>query len=247
MVVDFWLKTSGTWINVFTILIGTALGLLLGSRLPKRMQQIITQALGLMTLWIGISMAGRLADAQGGAIDGAVLGLLSMVGGGFLGEWWQLGDRLAGLGDWLKKHLRGQGKFTEGFVATSLLFCIGPMALIGSLNNGLSNDNTLLVIKAMMDGLASIPFASTYGLGVGFSTLPLLIYQGSLSLLAAVFSNLLPNPEADPRIFLLTGIGGLMIMGISFNLLELLRVRVGSFLPALIIAPLLFELAQWLT
>lgn len=244
MVFDFWWKTSGTWINIFTVVLGTVVGLSLGDRLPKRMQQIITQALGLLTLWVGVSMAAQLSEAKAGAIDGVILGLLAMVIGGVMGEWWQLDERLTTLGDWLKKRFQGKGRFTEGFVATSLLFCIGPMALIGSLNNGLSGDNTLLVLKAMMDGLISIPFASTYGVGVGFSTLPLLIYQGGLSLLAGNFSGNGVDTSDDPRIALLTGIGGLMIMGLGFNLLEAVAVRVASFLPSLLIAPLFFWIAD---
>jgi uncharacterized protein len=241
---EFWLKTSGTWINIMTVAIGTGLGLLLGQRLPQRMQQIITQAVGLLTLWIGMSMAGELANTAAGGIDGAILGLLAMVIGGFLGEWWQLDDRLADLGNWLKTTFKGRGRFTEGFVATSLLFCIGPMALIGSINNGLSGDNRLLVLKAMMDGLASIPFASAYGIGVGFSTLSLLVYQGSISLLAGWLASGQSDPASNPIVLLLTGIGGLMILGIGFNLLEVVRIRVASFLPALAIAPLLFWLAD---
>jgi uncharacterized membrane protein YqgA involved in biofilm formation len=241
---EFWIKTSGTWINIMTVVFGTTLGLLVGQRLPQRMQQIITQAVGLLTLWIGMSMAGEFANTSAGAIDGAILGLLAMVIGGFLGEWWRLEDRLAELGNWLKQTFKGRGRFTEGFVATSLLFCIGPMALIGSINNGLSGDNRLLVLKAMMDGLASIPFASAYGIGVGFSTLSLLVYQGSISLLAGAFASENSDPSSDPIVLLLTGIGGLMILGIGFNLLEVVRIRVASFLPALAIAPVLFWLAD---
>ena len=122
MALSFWAKTSGTWINILTVLIGTTLGLLLQSRLPKRMQQIITQGVGLLTLWIGVTMAGGLADAQAGRVDGVILGLLTIAIGGLLGEWWRLEERLADLGNWLKRRFSGKGRFTEGFVATSLLF-----------------------------------------------------------------------------------------------------------------------------
>lgn len=243
MIFDFWVKTSGTWINILTVLIGTILGLLLQSRLPKRMQQIITQGIGLLTLWIGISMSGSLTQAGGGRVDGPILGLLAMILGGLLGEWWGIEQRLTNLGDWLKRRFSGKGRFTEGFVATSLLFCIGPMALLGSLNNGLSGDSTLLVLKAAMDGLVSIPLASSYGIGVGFSTLVILVYQGGLSLLASGLATVIPDPSSDPRIYLLTGIGGLMILGIGFGLLEIAQVRVASFLPAIAIAPVLYWLA----
>ncbi|MCG8368285.1 MAG: DUF554 domain-containing protein [Pseudanabaenales cyanobacterium] len=244
MPLDLWTKTSGTWINILTVLIGTTLGLLLKSRLPKRMQQIITQGVGLLTLWIGVAMAGSLADIQAGHIDGVILGLLTIAIGGVLGEWWGLEERLTDLGDWLKRRFSGKGRFTEGFVATSLLFCIGPMTVIGSLNNGLIGDNTLLTLKAVMDGLASIPFASSYGVGVGFSVLVILVYQGGLSLAAGGLATTLPDPTTDPRIFLITGVGGLMILGIGLGLLDIARIRVVSFLPAIALAPCLYWLAE---
>ena len=240
----FWTKTSGTWINILTVLIGTTLGLLLQSRLPQRMQLIITQGVGLLTLWIGVNMAGSLAEVQAGRVDGVILGLLTIAIGGVLGEWWRLEDRLTGLGNWLKRRFSGRGRFTEGFVATSLLFCIGPMTVIGSLNNGLMGDNTLLTLKAVMDGLASIPFASSHGMGVGFSVLVILVYQGGLSLAAGGLAAVLPDPATDPRIFLITGVGGLMILGIGLGLLDIAKIRVVSFLPAIALAPFIHWIAE---
>lgn len=241
---SLWAKTSGTWINVATILLGTTLGLMLRSRLPKSMQQIITQAVGLMTLVIGVSMASGLSDIDAGPIDGIILALLVMVAGGLLGEWWQIEKRLSVLGDWLKARVRGGGRFTEGFVAASLLFCIGPMAIVGSLNNGLSGDNALLTLKATMDGLAAIALTGTYGIGVGFSALSVLVVQGALSLLASLSGAILTDPTTSPQILLITGTGGLMILGIGLNLLEIAQVRVASFLPALLLCPVAIALAQ---
>lgn len=243
---SLWAKTSGTWINVATILLGTTLGLMLRSRLPKSMQQIITQAVGLMTLVIGVSMASGLSDIDAGPIDGIILALLVMVAGGLLGEWWQIEQRLSVLGDWLKARVRGGGRFTEGFVAASLLFCIGPMAIVGSLNNGLSGDNALLTLKATMDGLAAIALTGTYGIGVGFSALSVLIVQGALSLLASVSGAILADPTTSPQVLLITGTGGLMILGIGLNLLEIGQVRVASFLPALPLCPVAIAIAQHL-
>lgn len=244
MTLDFWDKTSGTWINVATILLGTGVGLLLGGRLPPNMQQIITQGLGLITLFVGSSLAGSLSNAQGGQIDGVILGLLALVIGGLLGEWLQLEKGLEITGDWLKRQFKGRGKFTEGFVAASLLFCVGPLALIGSLNNGLTGNNTLLTLKAAMDGLAAIALTSGYGMGVGFSSLSILVYQGGISLAAGGLAQTLPDPTTAPPVMLITGVGGLMIIGLSFNLLEVAKVRVASFLPALLLAPLLHWLAD---
>jgi uncharacterized membrane protein YqgA involved in biofilm formation len=165
---SLWAKTSGTWINVVTVIVGSSLGLMLRNRLPRSMQQLIIQAVGLMTLVIGISMTSSLTQVEAGPIDGIILALLAMVIGGLLGEWWQIEKRLTWLGDRLKAKVKGGGKFTEGFVAASLLFCIGPMTILGSINNGLSGDNTLLTLKATMDGLASIALTGSYGIGVGF-------------------------------------------------------------------------------
>ncbi|PSR17209.1 DUF554 domain-containing protein [filamentous cyanobacterium CCP3] len=241
---NLWVTTSGTWINVATVVLGTALGLMLRSRLPKSMRQIITQAVGLMTLVIGVSMAASLSAIEAGPIDGIILALLVMVAGGLLGEWGQIEKRLSVLGDWLKARVRGGGRFTEGFVAASLLFCIGPMAIVGSLNNGLAGDNTLLTLKATMDGLAAIALTGTYGIGVGFSALSVLVLQGGLSLLASGSGAIVPDPATSPHVLLITGTGGLMILGIGLNLLEIGQVRVASFLPALLLSPLAIALAQ---
>jgi hypothetical protein len=244
MLTDFWLKTSGTWINIITVLMGTLIGLSLKQRLPPKIKDIIPQGIGLLTLWLGFSMAGELSNVEVGNLPGVILGLIAMVIGGALGEWWEIEERLNGIGDFLKSRFRHSGQFTEGFVATSILFCVGPVALVGSINNGLLGDNTLLVLKAIMDGISSIPFASRYGIGVGFSVLVILIYQGGISVLAGLFASNLNDPANHPVILLITGIGGLMILGIGLNLLEIAKVRVAAFLPALILAPLLYTLIR---
>ncbi|VEP14345.1 conserved membrane hypothetical protein [Hyella patelloides LEGE 07179] len=242
--IDFWAKTSGTWINVFTVAVGTTLGLTLKNRLTQKMQLIITQGIGLITVWIGLSMANTMSQVKAGNLEGVILGLLAMVIGGIIGEWLEIEERLTALGNYLKKRFRGQGLFTEGFVASSLLFCVGPMTLIGSLNNGLTGDNTLLTIKATMDGIVSIALANIYGIGVGCSILVLLIYQGGLSLAASAIATNLTNPESNPYILIATGVGGLIIVGIGFNLLEITKIRVASFLPAIVISSLIYYLAS---
>ncbi|NJN86849.1 MAG: DUF554 domain-containing protein [Leptolyngbyaceae cyanobacterium SL_7_1] len=242
---DLWFKTSGTWINIATVLVGTGLGVFLGRQLPKRMQLVITQGLGLFTLFIGVTMAGSLTGVQAGKVDGAIVGLVAMVLGGLLGEWAGIEEKLEALGNWLKRHFKGQGKFTEGFVVASLLFCVGPMTLIGSLNNGLTGDDTLLVLKSAMDGLAAIALTSSYGIGVGFSSLIILLYQGGVSLMAGGLARSLPDPANNPIVLLITGVGGLMVLGTGINLLELTRIRTASFLPALLITPLLYWLLNW--
>ncbi|WP_457630722.1 DUF554 domain-containing protein [Oceanithermus sp.] len=240
-------KLNGTLVNVATVLAGSLLGILVQSRISPRMRRIITQGVGLVTLYIGFSMAGSLQRAAAGAVDGVILGLLALVTGGLLGELLGLEERLEALGDLLKQRFRGGGGFTEGFVAASLLFCIGPMTLIGSINNGLLGDPTLLLIKATLDGLSSLALAASFGPGVAASALVVLIYQGGLALAAGGLAAALPDPAADPRVLLVTGVGGLMILGLGINLLELTRIRVASFLPALLLAPLFWALAGMLS
>jgi uncharacterized membrane protein YqgA involved in biofilm formation len=246
MTLDLWTKTSGTWINALTVIIGTTIGLLLKKHLPSRLQQIITQAVGLITIFIGFQMAGSFSQVRNTKIDGIVLGLIALVIGGLLGEWWQLEEKLYSLGNILKAQFRGSGFFTEGFVAASLLFCVGPMTIIGSINNGLTGNNTLLLLKATMDGITSIALTSSFGIGVGFSVLVILIYQGGISLLAGFFAQALPNPANNPYLLLITGVGGLTIIGLGLNLLEIAKIRVASFLPALIIAPLIYLIIRWI-
>lgn len=245
MTLDFLGKTSGTWINVVTILVGTALGFLMRERLPTRMQRVITQGVGLTVVVVGVGMANSLGKVQAGRSPGVILGMMAMVVGGLLGEWWRLEDRLEAIGHWLKRKFKGEGGFTEGFVTASLLFCVGPMAVIGSLNNGLNGDNTVLVLKSAMDGLAAIALTSSFGIGVGFSSLPILLYQGGLSLSSSLLT--LPNPATAPSVILITGVGGLIIVGTGLNLLEVTKIRLASFLPALVIALLLYWLADRLT
>ena len=240
---DFWSKTSGTWINIFTVVLGTSLGLVLKDRLSTKIQTIITQGIGLLTISIGLNMANSMGKLQAGGIDGVVLGLLSIVLGGVTGEWLQIEDKLTTIGDWLKQRFRGKGLFTEGFVASSLLFCVGPMALIGSFNNGLNGDNTLLTLKATMDGIISIALANVYGVGVGFSSIIILAYQGGLSLIVGLIATTVPHADDNPYLLIITGVGGLMIMGIGCNLLEIAKIRVASFLPAIAFAPLTYGIA----
>lgn len=240
-------KTSGTWINVATVLIGSGLGILLKDSLPTRMQRIITQGLGLLTLFLGVTMAANLLKVKISIFDGVIIGLIAIVLGGLLGEWWQLEARLHAIGNWLKQRFKGGGSFTEGFVAATLLFCIGPMTIIGSLNNGLSGDNTLLSIKAAMDGLASIALSSSYGIGVAFSILPIVLYQGGLSIAAGFLAQTISDPTTAPPVLLTSGVGGFIVMGLGLNLLEVTGLSIAAFLPGLLLAPLLCAIIERLT
>lgn len=248
-------QVSGTLINVATVLVGSLLGLALGNRLPERTQRTLLQTLSLVTLYIGLDMATSLGQVRGGVVPGVILALVALALGAVIGEALGLEERLAGLGEWLKRRVRSGGRFTEGFVAASLLFCVGPLTLVGSIQNGLTGDAQSLTVKAALDGIAGLALAGVYGVGVAFSALTVLVIQGGLSLLAGGLAGSLlggadPNTlRENPYVLLVTGTGGLMIVGIAWNLmlsglkLEDRRVRVGSLLPALLLAPLLLWLA----
>ena len=226
---------TGTVINVITVVAGGTLGALLGERLLSRIRHIIMQGVGLVTLAVGMSMAITTKNF--------LLVLLSIVIGGMLGEWWRLEERLDEAGKWLETRaarfpVLARGEFTKGFVTASLVFCVGPMTILGSFQDGLSGDYTLLAIKSVLDGFSSLAFAASMGMGATFSAITVLVYQGILTLGASLFENIL----TDAMITEMTATGGVMILGIGLLLLEIKRVRVANFLPALAIAPLLVAL-----
>lgn len=223
----------GTLINVATIIIGGGLGVLLGARIPARLRQTVISGLGLFVLAYGIQMFLKTQNPL--IVCGAVLiGVL-------LGEWWKVEDGLAWLGKFLEARFmrsngQSDGRFVRAFLTSSLLFCIGPIAILGSIQDGLTGDYKLLAVKALMDGFAAMAFASTLGVGVIFSALPILVYQGGITLLAAQAQALItPAMMAE-----LIATGGILLLGISVSsLLEIKPIRVGNFLPALLAAPLI--------
>jgi uncharacterized membrane protein YqgA involved in biofilm formation len=246
---DLLARTSGTWINVGAILAGTAFGLAAGSRLPERLSRTLMQVLGLVTAVVALGMTRGLDTARAGPLPGVIVALVGLAIGALAGEALKLEERLAGLGERLRARVGGGGRFTEGFVTASLLFCVGPMAIVGSIQNGLSLDARTLVVKSALDGIAAVALAGVYGVGVGFSALPILLLQGGVSLGAAALARALPDPATDPRVLLVSGVGGLLVLGIAANLLlgglgvdERRRVRVAAMLPALVVAPLLHAL-----
>jgi uncharacterized protein len=223
---------TGTLINVAAILIGGSLGLLFGGRLSERLKTTVVAGMGLFTAMIGIKM---FMETQNSLI---VLG--SLVFGALLGEWWKIENGLQHLGEILEKRFsrsEGEsGRFVRGFMTASLLFCIGPIAILGSIQAGLTGDVSLLVIKSVLDGFAAMAFASTLGVGVLFSAGMILLYQGSITLLAAQLNAIVSKPMMAE----LTATGGVLLLGIAISsLLEIKKIRVGNFLPALVIAPLI--------
>jgi uncharacterized membrane protein YqgA involved in biofilm formation len=225
---------TGTFINVAAILIGGALGLLFGSRIPEKLKTTVIAGMGLFTLVMGVQMFFK-SENQLIVLGALILGTL-------VGEWLGLEDRLQSLGLILEKRFSrdaetGNGSnFIRGFMVSSLLFCIGPMAILGSLHDGLTGDYKLLAVKSTLDGFSSIAFASTLGMGVLFSSILVLFYQGGISLLAAQLSTFITDPMMNEMI----ATGGVILTGLSIsNLLEIKKIRVGNFLPALIFAPLI--------
>lgn len=234
-------QTWGTWVNVGTVLLGGTLGMLLSGKLPQRITLVVMQAIGLVTLLLGITNAldlNRVAEPPG-----MVVGLLALALGGALGEVLRLEERLEAVGNRLKRLFGGHGRFTEGFVAASLLFCIGPLTLLGSIQNGLTGEAGFLMLKSTLDGFSSLALATSFGFGVVASVLVIALYQGGLSLAAGMFANLIPDPTNDPRVLLINGVGGLMIIALGLGLLDIKRLRVASLLPALLLVVLFHGLA----
>ena len=236
---------TGTLLNVATVLIGTLLGLAVGARMSERMQSSLTTGLGLFTLLIGLSMGLRIFNdpAARPGDDLAVLGALLL--GVVIGEVLRLHDGLESLGGWFQRRLAGPdrtrpSRIAEGFVTASLVFCVGPLTVLGSLDNGLTGDIRLLAIKSLLDGVASIAFAAALGPGVALAALTVLVVQGGIA--GAAF--LVRDVMDAPSILALGAAGGVILVGVSLRLLELKAVRVASFLPALVLAPLLVRVAD---
>ena len=223
---------TGTLINMGAIVAGTAIGSLAGSRLPSRMRRIVLYGIGLVVLLIGFQMAVRTQNVL------AVLGAILI--GGIIGELLRIEDRLEQLGAlFQKKFSKGsEQSISEGFVTASLVFCVGPMAILGSISDGLSGDYSLLSVKAVMDGFASVAFGASLGWGVGLSAISILVYQGGITLLAGS----LPSALNEAMITEMTATGGLIIIGIGLKLLDLKDLPLANFVPAIAVAPTILAL-----
>ena len=244
-----------------TVLAGTGVGVLLHGRMPERVRSTVLDGIGLIVLGVGIASFLE--------TDNAVFPVVAIVAGGVLGELLRIEDRLEGLGERLRRLVEGPASepviasyverdpdeleidqmvdrntstdrpdrsFVDGFLLASLTFGIGAMMIVGSLQDGISGDSELLIVKATLDGIVSVPFAAVYGWGVGFSALSIAVLQGTITLLGATLGDSLLD---DRMVAELEATGGVMILGIGLRLLDLKKVKVGSFLPALVIAPVL--------
>ncbi|MGH2684201.1 MAG: DUF554 domain-containing protein [Actinomycetota bacterium] len=226
----------GTFINVGAVLVGTATGTLLGARLPDRVRETLMHALGLVTVMVAVSQGlaafrPPLTDLSRGSV---LIVLGSVLVGGVIGELLGIERGLDRAGNALRARFgRGQARFTEGFVVASLVFCVGPLTILGSIQDGLRGDFQLLAIKSLLDGFAALAFASALGWGVGFSALTVLLYQGTLTLAASAVA----GAFSPAMIAAMSAVGGVLILGIALRLLDLREVRVANMLPALAIAP----------
>src|SRR2546423_156465 len=222
------MRGLGTVVNVGTVLAGTAGGMLAGARLPERVRTTILQGVGLVVVVIGIDNAQLSRNI--------VFPLAALVVGGAIGEALSLEDALERFGEWVRRRASAESsRFVEGFVTASLIFCVGPLTILGSIQDGLGRGADTILVKAALDGTVAVVLASTLGIGVGLSAITVLVVQGAITLGAGAFDNVLTRRMVDE----LTATGGVMIIGLGIRLLDLRRIRVASFLPALLVAPVL--------
>jgi uncharacterized protein len=232
----------GTLINIVAILAGATIGVLLGNRLPERLSRTLTDAMGLVVLVIGALNLAALQDKDFVAAVTSAGTLLIVLGalllGGITGSILQIESRLEQFGGWLQRKTSGSGdrqKFIEGFVNSSLLFTIGPMAVLGALQDGLGNGFDILALKSTLDGFTAIAFAAALGWGVAFSAIPVGVWQGILTLVAMGAGALMPASVVAS----ITATGGILLLGTGLRLLQLRMVSVADLLPALVFAPVL--------
>jgi len=238
---------TGTVINVVAVLVGGTLGTLLGTRLPERMRETIMHGLGLLTIVIGVQLSFQ--------TENVLIVLGSLLVGGIIGELLRIEDYINRAGRWIeRKTTRNSGaaaqpldtahpgttRFSRAFLTASLVFCVGPMAIIGSFNDGMKGDYAILAVKSALDFFAALAFASTMGPGVIAAALSVGVYQGALTLGAGWASGIL----SDPLIAEMTATGGVLMLAIGLALLELKQIRTGNLLPALLVAPLIAALVK---
>ncbi len=231
----------GTWINIGAILAGSLLGVGVGVRIPKKYSDLATGAIGLVTLVVGIKLALE--------TENVLILLISLLIGGALGTALGLEERLSSLGERLERRfpsLSGHGSIPQAFVSASLLFCVGPMAILGSLRDGLYGDWQLLGLKSVMDGISSVVLVAGLGPGVIFSVAVVLVYQGGISMIARLFTSSAAAAAVSqsPILIELDAVGGAILIVLSLKLLNLRDLRAGNLLPALAVAPLLALIAR---
>lgn len=240
-------RGAGTVLNVATVLVGSGLGVLLRGRLPERTRSVVTDGLGLVTLMIAALNVAAVFDAdlvrEVGRSASVLVVLGAVVLGGIVGSLLHIEGRLESLGGWLQRRLSPGGggsraRFVEGYVVASLVFCVGPLTILGSLSDGLGRGIDQLALKSTLDGFAAVAFAASFGWGVAASALTVGVVQGGLTLLGVLLGGLLPLA----LVAAITATGGLLLVGVALRLLAIKPVPVGDLLPALLVAPALAAL-----
>ena len=224
------MRGLGTLINTATVLAGGGLGLIMGNRIPDRIRTIIVQVIGLVTIAIGLRVVIK--------TDNMVFPLVGMVLGAIIGEMLRIEDRLESLGEVLRRKFSkpdNESKFVTGFVTATLLFCVGPLTILGAIEDASGKTPQLYIIKGTLDGFMMIIFSALYGIGALFSAASVFVVQGSLTLFGTSLDTLL-NDRMRLELF---SAGGLAVLAIGLNLLEIKKIRLGSMLPGLVITPLL--------
>lgn len=221
----------GTIVNSSAIILGSLIGLLLKGGIPKKYNETIMKGLSLCVLLIGAQDAAKTKNI--------ILIIFSIVIGSIIGEFIDIDKRLQQLGNYIEIKLKGRGgRVSEGFVTSSLVFCIGAMAIVGSFEAGLSGKYATLFSKSIIDGISSIIFASSLGIGVMLSAVSVFIYQGTITVASFGLKNLLTADIINE----MTAVGGLVIIGLSFNLMGMSKIKVANLLPAICILPLIYPL-----
>lgn len=236
----------GTTLNIFTIIIGGALGVFIGRRIKQELRDLILDALGCVTI---ISAADALMDFWDPAFQSAMprgwallVIVFSLILGAVCGSWMRIEERLESFGEKLKaRFAKGEGNsFVEGFVSASLIFAIGPLAILGSISDGMGTGIDQLVLKSTLDGFAALAFAASLGWGVALSSIPVGIYQFAWTAIGLFLGSIL----ADYQVLAMTSVGGILLIGISLRLLRIKTIEIGNLLPALAFAPILALFAQ---
>lgn len=237
----------GTVVNVVAVVIGSLIGLGLGDRIPARTRTTVTDVLGLFTLVVGGFAAAAMASSALATEVGPGVGTLVVLGslliGALVGSWLHVEDRLEALAERVRRRFAGgesSARFVDGVVTSTLVWCVGPLTILGAINDGLGRGSEQLLVKSLLDGFAAIAFASSLGVGVLFAAVPLALIQGLLTLGGFLLGDVLPLAHIDA----LTATGGVILLGLGLRLLELKQIAVGDLLPALLIAPLGVQLVS---
>ncbi|MGP4069045.1 DUF554 domain-containing protein [Halobacillus sp. B29] len=229
----------GTFVNGLCIIVGTLLGLFF-TKIPERYKETVMSGVGLAVILIGLQMAFE--------TDNIVIVLLSLLTGAIIGEAVHLEDKLEYIGRFIERKFTKpdqESSMAQGFITASLIFVIGALSVIGALDSGLRNDHEVLITKAIIDGFVSLVLTSTLGIGVIFSVIPVVLYEGSIALLATQINRWIPQDMLDLFIMEMTATGGLLIVAIGLNLLKLTKIRVANLLPSLLMVGVVFYIFQW--